>query len=627
MLSNEIRQRYLKFFEKRGHTIIPSAPLVPENDPSSLFITAGMQPLVPYLLGQKHPAGVRLVDVQKCVRTGDIEDVGDNRHLTFFEMMGNWSLGDYFKKAAIAWSLEFLTSKDEGLGLDPKRLYVTVFRGEDGIPRDEESIAVWKGNFSKFGINADVAEADEKIKDDVRIIPLGKADNFWIAGQTGPCGGDTEMFYDVVGKGKVEGNFQELVKSGRIIEIWNNVFMEFNKTADGKYEKLSKPNVDTGMGLERTSVVMQGKDNVFETDIFAPVISEIKKLAKNYNEKSARIIADHVRAATFIISDGVTPSNTEQGYVLRRLLRRAVRCVDQIGLVQENKTDQSDLVYISQMFVEQNMSAYPNLAAQSENIFKEIEMEEEKFRKTLVNGLKEFEKIQWMGVPDEKLPNDNNETVAIGGHAGKVLPGKVVFDLFQTYGFPIELTKELAKEKGAIISMDDFNRRMKEHQEISKAGSEQKFKGGLASTGEQETKYHTATHLLLGALRKVLNAEIVQKGSNITAERMRFDFNWPEKLTPEQLKQVEDLVNEKIAEKIPVEMFELPKEEAKKICTVLSFDLSKYGDIVKVYKVGNFDVEFCGGPHVKNTSELGHFKIVKEEASSAGVRRIKAILE
>jgi alanyl-tRNA synthetase len=613
MLSNEIRQRYLKFFEKRGHTIIPSAPLVPENDPSSLFITAGMQPLVPYLLGQKHPAGVRLVDVQKCVRTGDIEDVGDNRHLTFFEMMGNWSLGDYFKKAAIAWSLEFLTSKEEGLGLDPKRLYVTVFRGEDGIPRDEESIAVWKENFSKFGINADVAEADEKIKDDVRIIPLGKADNFWIAGQTGPCGGDTEMFYDVVGKGKVEGNFQELVRSGRIIEIWNNVFMEFNKTADGKYEKLSKPNVDTGMGLERTSVVMQGKDNVFETDIFAPVISEIKKLAKNYNEKSARIIADHVRAATFIISDGVTPSNTEQGYVLRRLLRRAVRCVDQIGLVQENKTDQSDLVYISQMFVEQNMSAYPNLAAQSENIFKEIEMEEEKFRKTLVNGLKEFEKIITAYI-------NNNISV-------KVLPGDVAFNLYTTFGFPIELILEIAKEKGLEVNLESFKSYMKKHQEISKAGSEQKFKGGLASTGEQETKYHTATHLLLGALRKVLNAEIVQKGSNITAERMRFDFNWPEKLTPEQLKKVEDLVNEKIAEKIPVEMFELPKEEAKKICTVLSFDLSKYGDIVKVYKVGNFDVEFCGGPHVKNTSELGHFKIVKEEASSAGVRRIKAILE
>jgi len=597
MKSSEIRQRYLKFFEKRGHAIIPSASLIPENDPSSLFTTAGMQPLVPYLLGAKHPAGTRLVDVQKCVRTGDIEDVGDNRHLTFFEMLGNWSLGDYFKKEAIEWSLEFLTNKEEGLGLDPKRLYVTVFRGEDGIPKDEDSIKFWKENFSKHKINAEVAEADEIIKDNVRIIPLGKEDNFWIAGQTGPCGGDTEMFYDVKGEEKVLGNFQDLVKAGRIIEIWNNVFMEFNKTADGKFDVLSKPNVDTGMGLERTSVVMQGKNNVYETDIFESVIAEIKKLAKNYNEKSARIIADHIRAATFIISDSVVPSNTEQGYVLRRLLRRAVRCVDQIGLVQEDKTERSDLSYIAQLFVEQNMSAYPNLATQSDKIFKEIEMEEEKFRKTLVNGLKEFEK------------------------------GIDAFDLFQSYGFPIELTVELAKEKGIIVDMNEFNEKMKRHQEISKAGSEQKFKGGLASTGEQETKYHTATHLLLASLRKVLGGDIVQKGSNITTERMRFDFNWPEKLTSEQLKVVEDMVNKKIAEKIPVEMLELPKDEAKNICTTLSFDLSKYGDIVKVYKMGDFSTEFCGGPHVKNTSELGHFKIIKEEASSAGVRRIKAVLE
>ena len=324
MQSSEIRERYLKFFEKRGHTIIPSASLVPENDPSSLFTTAGMQPLVPYLLGEKHPAGTRLVDVQKCIRTGDIEDVGDNRHLTFFEMLGNWSLGDYFKKEAIEWSMEFLTSKSEGLGLDPKRLYITVFKGEDRIPRDEDAIKYWKENFEKKGITAEVASTDEMIKDGVRIIPLGKDDNFWIAGNVGPCGGDTEMFYDVLGEGKVEGKFHDLVKSGRIIEIWNDVFMEFNKTADGKYEKLKKPNVDTGMGLERTTVVMQGKNNVFETDIFQPILSKIQELAVRYNEKSGRIIADHIRAATFMISDGVTPSNTEQGYVLRRLLRRAI---------------------------------------------------------------------------------------------------------------------------------------------------------------------------------------------------------------------------------------------------------------------------------------------------------------
>ncbi len=599
----------MKFFEKRGHAIIPSASLVPENDPSSLFNTAGMQPLVPYLLGAKHPAGTCLVDVQKCVRTIDIEDVGDNRHLTFFEMLGNWSLGDYFKKEAIEYSMDFLTSKSEGLGLDPKRLYITAFKGEDGIPRDEDSIKFWKENFEKKNIKAEVAGTNEMIKDDIRIIPLGKDDNFWIAGNTGPCGPDTEMFYDVAEGGKVEGDFHDLVKAGRIIEIWNDVFMEFNKTADGKYERLKKPNVDTGMGLERTTVVMQGKNNVFETDIFAPVIAEIKKLARNYNEKSARIIADHVRAATFLIADGVTPSNTEQGYVLRRLLRRAARCVDQIGLVQESKTERSDLSYIAELFVRQNMSAYPYLAAESDKIFKEIEMEEEKFRKTLANGLKSFNMFAANGIS-----------------------GEVAFMLFSTYGFPIELTEELARERGLSVDKVSFNYFMKKHQEISRAGSEQKFKGGLASTGEMETKYHTATHTLLAALQKVLKSEIVQKGSNITAERLRFDFNWPEKLTAEQLKEVEDLVNEKIKEKLPVQMIEMPKEEAQKIVTTFNIDLSKYADTVKVYKIGvkdgkYFSIEFCGGPHVKNTGELGHFKIVKEEASSAGVRRIKAVLE
>ncbi len=635
MLSNEIRQRYLKFFEKRGHKIIPSASLVPENDPSSLFISAGMQPLVPYLLGAKHPAGKRIVDVQKCVRTIDIDEVGNNRHLTFFEMLGNWSLGDYFKKEAIEWSMEFLTSKKEGLGLDPKRLYVSVFKGEGEIPRDEDSIKYWKENFEKHKITADVAGTDETIKNNVRIIPLGKDDNFWIAGNTGPCGGDTEMFYDVVGKGKVEGKFQNLVKSGRIIEIWNDVFMEFNKTANGKYEKLAKPNVDTGMGLERTSVVMQVKNNVYETDIFAPIIAEIKKLAKNYNERYARIIADHVRAATFMIADGVTPSNIEQGYVLRRLLRRAVRCADQISLVQENKTERSNLSYIAQLFVEQNMSAYPNLATESERIFKEIEVEEQKFRKTLKDGLNALKKIFNLaigGVDPENLPAG----MKLEGNTIRV-DGKMIFNIYQTYGFPPELSQEIMTNWG--LKFDDETMRecqesFKKHQEISKAGSEQKFKGGLASTGEMETKYHTATHLLLASLRKVLGGlpagqagEIVQKGSNITAERMRFDFNWPEKLTAEQLKAVEKLVNEKITEKIPVQMLELPKEEAKKIVSTLSFDLSKYGDVVKVYKIGDFSAEFCGGPHVKNTGELGHFKIIKEEASSAGVRRIKAVLE
>ncbi len=594
MKSSEIRQRYLKFFEKRGHKIIPSASLVPENDPSSLFTTAGMQPLVPYLLGTKHPVGNRLVNVQKCVRTGDIDDVGDNRHLTFFEMMGNWSLGDYFKKESIEWSLEFLTSKEEGLGLDPKRLYISVFKGEDGIPRDEDSIKFWKENFEKHGMKVSVA-TDETIKDDVRIIPLGKEDNFWIAGTTGPCGGDTEIFYDVVG-GELHGKFSELVKSGRIIEIWNNVFMEFNKTSEGKYEKLKKPNVDTGMGLERTTTVMQGKDNVFETDIFEPIISYIKKNTERYDERSARIVADHLRASIFIVSDGVIPSNTEQGYVLRRLLRRTIRYIDILKLKENAIFDLVDLI------IEEFGDTYSNLKSDKANIISVIKTEDNKFRKTLAQGLKEFER------------------------------GVDAFDLFQSYGFPLEMTLELAMEEGRKVDVEAFNTKMKKHQEVSKAGSEQKFKGGLAGTGEIETKYHTATHLLLASLQKVLKTRIVQKGSNITSERMRFDFNWPEKVSKEKLQEVEDLVNEKIREALPVEMVELPKEEAQKIATTLAFDLSTYPDMVTVYKIGvkngeAFSIEFCGGPHVKNTSELGHFKIVKEEATSAGVRRIKAVLE
>ncbi len=597
MKSSEIREKYLKFFEKRGHKIIPSASLVPENDPSSLFITAGMQPLVPYLLGAKHPLGTRIVDVQKCIRTGDIEDVGDNRHLTFFEMLGNWSLGDYFKKEAIEWSLEFLTDKKEGLGLDVNRLYVTVFRGEDGIPRDEESIRFWKENFKKHNINAEVAGTDEKITGDVRIIPLGVKDNFWIAGNTGPCGGDTEMFYDVrPEEGKLEGKFNELVHAGRIIEIWNNVFMEFNKTADGKYILLKKKNVDTGMGLERTTVVMQGKDNVYETDIFSGILNTIRKLSTNKNERLERIVADHIRSAVVIISDGVKPSNTEVGYVLRRILRRAIRFIDQLGIPKEviSKIAQSSIDSLSDF--------YKQLDVYREDIIKVILEEDIKFRKTLAQGLKEFEK------------------------------GIDAFDLFQTYGFPLEMTLELAMEEGRKIDVDAFNEKMKKHQDISRAGSEQKFKGGLASHGEMETKYHTATHMLLASLQHVLKSPIVQKGSNITAERLRFDFNWPEKVTPEKIKEVEDLVNEKIKEALPVEMVELPKAEAQKIATTLAFDLSSYGDIVKVYKIGikdgqYFSIEFCGGPHVTNTADLGHFKIVKEEAVSAGVRRIKAVLE
>ncbi|PKL72320.1 alanine--tRNA ligase [Candidatus Kuenenbacteria bacterium HGW-Kuenenbacteria-1] len=589
MHSNEIRKKYIEFFKKKGHKIIPSASLIPENDSSSLFITAGMQPLVPFLLGAKHQAGNRIISIQKCVRTGDIDEIGDSRHLTFFEMMGNWSLGDYFKKESIEWSLEFLTNKKEGLGLDPKRLFVTIFRGDENIPQDDESIKFWKENFLKHNIIAEVSEKDENIKNNIKIIPL-KDDNFWIAGGTGPCGGDTEIFYDVFGKEKIEGNFQELVKSGKIIEIWNNVFMEFNKTSDGIYKKFSRPNVDTGMGLERTAVVMQGKNNVFETDIFEPLILEIRKLSNKKDGRTERIIADHIRSAVFIISDGVIPSNTEAGYVLRRILRRMIRFIDKLELPKNSIFDLAKIV------INNFSDYYPNLKIKENEILEIIKNENKKFRQTLEKGLKEFEK------------------------------GIDAFDLFQSYGFPIEMTIELAKEKGIKIDEKDFNEKMRKHQEISKAGSEQKFKGGLAGTSEMEIKYHTATHLLLASLRKILGKEIFQKGSNITTERIRFDFNWPEKLSVEKLQEVENLVNQKIAEKIPVEILELPKEEAKKIVTTISFDLSKYGDIVKVYKIGNFSTEFCGGPHIKNTKELGQFKIIKEESSSAGIRRIKAIL-
>jgi alanyl-tRNA synthetase len=606
MKSSEIRQRYLKFFEKRGHVVIPSASLVPADyiipDKGSLFTTAGMQPLIPYLLGEKHPAGNRIVDVQKCVRTGDIDDVGDNRHLTFFEMMGNWSLGDYFKKESIAWSLEFLTNKEEGLGLDPKRLYVTVFKGEDEIPRDDDSIKIWKENFEKHNIKAEVAGEDNIIKDAIKIIPLGKEDNFWIAGQTGPCGPDTEMFYDVLGEeksGTLEGNFHDLVKSGRIIEIWNNVFMEFNKTSEGKYEKLAKPNVDTGMGLERTTVVMQGMSNVFETDIFASLISNIKnKISKIKNTeeetKSIRIIADHIRSAVMIISDGIVPSNTEAGYVLRRILRRAIRFIDQLGIPKE------EIISIAKVVINNLSYAYPVLIEKEKEIFEVLKLEDDKFRKTLVQGLKEFEK------------------------------GIDAFDLFQTYGFPLEMTLELALEEGRKINVNEFNEKMKKHQEISKAGSEQKFKGGLAGTGEIETKYHTATHLLNAALRQVLGDHVHQKGSNITAERLRFDFVHPEKMTEEQKKKVEDYVNGVIALRVPVTCTEMKVDEAKASGAQGVFT-DKYDSLVKVYTVGpdndHFSKEICGGPHVKNTGELGHFKITKEEASSAGIRRIKAILE
>ena len=645
MTANELRKKYLKFFESKGHTIIPSASLVPrETDTSTLFTTAGMHPLVPYLLGEEHPGGKRVTSVQKCVRTGDIDDVGDNRHLTFFEMMGNWSFGDYFKKEAIEWSFEFLTGK-EWLGLDPKRLYVTTFKGENGIPRDETAIDVWKKVFADAGMDVSVADEDEVIKNNVRIIPLGTDDNFWIAGATGPCGGDTEMFYDTRPEdGLMDGQkFGDLVDSFRLIEIWNDVFMEFNKTVEGKYEKLAKPNVDTGMGVERTLAVLNGKENVFETELFSSLFEKISKISgKNYSDytsseglvfnyqKEFRIIADHIKASVFMLADGVMPLNVGRGYVLRRIIRRAVRYGKIIG-IEKNFTKE-----IAEVVIDLHKDFYKELEQNKENIFVELEKEENKFRETLEKGLKilarELKAVNYE--PGMKISDHIIYDVdGMAGYTPFKITGEWLFDFYQNFGFPPEMIFEELNSRGMWIDnqevytiMKEFEAEFKKHQDLSRTASAGAFKGGLQGTGEMEIKYHTATHLLLAALREILGQETYQKGSNITAERMRFDFNCPEKVSPEKLKEIEDLVNQKIQEGGVVEMTEMSKDEALKIAKV-SFDPAKYGDVVKVYSIADFSVELCGGPHVQNLSELGHFKITKEEASSAGVRRIKAILE
>lgn len=579
MTSQDVREKFLEFFEKRHHAVLPSASLVPENDPSALFTTAGVQPLVPYILQGEHPRGNRLVSVQKCVRTTDIEDVGDKTHATFFEMLGNWSIGDYFKEEAISWSWELLTKE---LGLDPKRLYATVFEGDENSPEDQDSIRIWSKIFQDAGL-------DPK----KRIFPRSSDDNWWPKpkpGYSGPCGPSTEMFYDLT------GNLGDLTLEGFIkadedqdvVEIWNDVFMEYKKEEGEIVGKLPKQNVDTGSGLERLLAVLQEKDNIFDTDVFADLMAKTKEETETL--ESARIVADHIRSAIFMISDGVTPSNTDRGYVLRRLLRRAV------FHTKENKIDPSLVDIVAQTYGQ----SYPDIVDKRENIKEEIEKEAAKFRETLRKGLKEFEKL-------------NN------------IDGKQAFVLFSTYGFPLELTLELAQKKGIEVDVDEFQKELAEHQEKSRTASAGKFKGGLGGNSELEIKYHTATHLLNAALREVLGDHVEQKGSNINPDRLRFDFSHQEKLTDEEKTKVEDLVNQKIKEGLEVTKEEMSPEEAKDIGALGVFG-DKYGEVVSVYSVGDFSKEICGGPHVKNTSELGEFKIKKEEASSAGVRRIKGVL-
>lgn len=587
MKSAEIRRRFLAFFEKRGHAIIPSASLVPQDDPSVLFNTAGMQPLVPYLLGQQHPKGVRLANVQKCVRTQDIEEVGDKTHDTFFEMLGNWSLGDYFKKEAIAWSYEFLTSKEEGLGLDLSRLYITVFAGNDDAPRDEAAAEAWK----RLGIP------------EHRIYYL--EDNWWSPGDNGPCGPDSEMFYDLTEEGLGDLSHEEFLTADErqdIVEIWNDVFMEYEKKEGKVIGKLEQKNVDTGSGLERVVMVMQKTDNIFDTDLFADLMTVIKSDSTSEDITAQRIVADHIRTAVVIIADGVSPSNTDRGYIVRRLIRRAVRYGDMIGLTHETIGRLVDVV------IDQYKEVYHELADKGQTIKAEIIAEEEKFRKTLEKGLKELERIQ----------------------ADHIL-GTEAFHLYQTYGFPVEMTQEIAEDKGITVDIEGFHKEFDKHKEVSKAGSEKKFKGGLAGNSEKEVQYHTTTHLLHQALRTVLGDHVFQKGSNITPDRLRFDFSHPQKISDEEKQAVEALVNEQIEANLPVSYEEIPLEEAKKRRAIGLF-AENYGDVVTVYQIGDestgvFSLEFCGGPHVDNTGQIGHFKITKEEAVSAGVRRIKAIVE
>lgn len=581
-----IRDLYINYFVSKGHKQIPSSPVVPENDSSVLFNTAGMQPLIPYLMGEPHPYGTRLCDYQKCVRTNDLDEVGDKTHHTFFEMLGNWSLGDYFKKESITYSFEFLTKV---LNLPVEKLAVTVFEGDKDIPRDNVSAEIWKN----LGISED------------KIAFLGKDDNFWIAGETGPCGGDTEIFY-FRSNDKVPDKYDP--NDSRWVEIWNNVFMEFYKDENGKVTELPKKNVDTGMGLERITAVVEGVDDNYKTSIWKNIIATIEEISnKKYanNEVSMRIIADHIRTAVFISSDpaSIKPSNTDQGYILRRLIRRAIRHAKKLEIDLNSNWEEK----IANVIIEEYKNYYPEVINNKDVVLEVLKTEKVKFGRTLEKGLKEFEKMT-SNLSEKKLNKD------------------LAFKLYDTYGFPIELTKELADELNIEVDVDGFKEKFKAHQELSRKGMGTKFKGGLASTSDINIKYHTATHLLNAALKQVLGSHVHQKGSNITEERMRFDFSHDSKMTPEQIKQTEDLVNKYIEMGLTVTRKEMSKEEAIKSGAECMF-IDKYPDIVTVYFIGDVSKELCGGPHVNNTNELGHFKITKEEASSAGVRRIKAILE
>ena len=595
LTSESLRKMYLDFFKSKGHAVIASASLIPENDPTVLFTTAGMHPLVPYLLGEKHPAGKRLTDVQKCVRTGDIDEVGDSSHCTFFEMLGNWSLGDYFKQEMIPWSFEFLTSP-EYLGIPVEDIAVTCFAGDEDCPKDEESANKWL----ECGI----------LPQNIYFLP--KSGNWWgPAGTTGPCGPDTEMHIirNHAEADKLGPYDFDKAPSGTFLEIWNDVFMQYNKNEEGKYEPLKQRNVDTGMGLERTLCILNGKDSVYETDIFEKAIAKIEELtglkygSDAESTKAFRVVLDHVRTATFMIGDpkGIAPSNTDQGYILRRIIRRAVRFGRNIGLPQ------GALNEVSKTIIEKYAEVYPELVENSARIEEELNKEEAKFSKTLAQGIKEFEKVA------SSLPE------------GGEIDGVTAFHLYDTYGFPVEITVEMAREKQLKVDVEGYNKAYREHQEKSRAGSEQKFACGLADHKEQTTNLHTATHLLHAALKKVCSEDIAQKGSNITEERLRFDFNFSRKLTPEEVKAVEDMVNGVIKQDLPVVMKEMSIDEAKKEGFTGLFE-SKYGEVVKTYSIGDFSKEICGGPHAAHTGLLGTFKIVKQENVSAGVKRIKAIL-